>query len=171
MAAFNSESGEADLRTLRLSNPPLSEEVLDRFLSYQQALADFLRNSRTLEARAGAHRQALAASGIEAGDVGPVASVCAQFCAKRSTARRIAELRAGLVERIGSARAARGEAAARDLEALERIDAQRAHVEDLGPLERRYGHEEVARLVAREERLVSLHRLILAADPPITPAK
>ncbi|MHB8875753.1 MAG: hypothetical protein ACYC8T_18865, partial [Myxococcaceae bacterium] len=97
-------------------------------------------------------------------ELGPLSAVCADFCAKRYAARELAGRRAEAERRISEAKRKGGTATEHEFEVLEAIDNERARLEDLRPLEQRYGAEVVARLKAREDELLELHRALANAS-------
>lgn len=150
----------SDEKTLRLAAPPLTEATISALIRFQRALLEEVQASPGEEGLARAHARAVEACGLESVKVAQVAAAAAAFCTVRWQARELTRRRALALERIEAARAQGVGAPAREFAVVERIDRELSRVEDLGPLERRYGGEGVARLEAREDELLELHRAL-----------
>jgi hypothetical protein len=159
---------DADLRTIKLAAPAVTDEALTRFLKYQRALLDqgvAQANATGWEGRmAFAHAAALRESGMGASELGPLSAVCADFCAKRWAARELAGRREEAERHVAQAKRKGVAVPEREFEVLEAIEKERPRLEDLRPLEQRYGAEAVALLKAREDELLELHRALATAS-------
>ena len=159
---------DADVRTIKLAAPAVTDEALTRFLKYQRALLEHESahaGTPGWEGRmAFAHSAALRASGLEAGELGPLSAVCADFCAKRWAARELGARREEAERRIASAKRRGVVVPEHEFEVLESIEKERPRLEDLRPLEQRYGETTVALLRAREDELLELHRALATAS-------
>lgn len=132
----------ADDRTLRLSAPELTEEVLEGLMTYQEAfLGHAEADGASTEALARAHQKALAASGLSPKQVEQGGAVVRAYCAQRAV---VARLRARRAHPLDADRARKLD------EELRRLDRPEV-------LARRYGAPLVASLQAREPRLLALH--------------
>jgi hypothetical protein len=136
----------ADLKTLALARPHVTQERLDQFIAYQRHLLSAA--SLPLDR---AHAQALEASGLPSRELPAVMAVCREFAGQRSTAQTVRE-------RQYEARARGDEETADSFNG----QLQRLHA----PLywHQRYGEELTGLLEGREDELVALHRALEAVE-------
>jgi hypothetical protein len=133
------EHSETELKTLRLASPPLTREVLSRFVAYRRALS--AKSQTGSEAAAAAHLASLEETGLTLAELSFVHPICTDFASRRSTAAELLSKREG-----------------KSAEVQAKIDEQRASLLDEKPLRDRYGDQTVDLLLEREEELIALHR-------------
>lgn len=145
----------ADLKTLALSRPPLTEATLRELMAYQEALLEGCTHpARDL---AGAHQAALAKTSLSAKELDLWSGVVREYCGKRWTARLLERRRAEL-----EAKKAQGPLTPAEEAKLEGIRKEGAKATDLSPMRLRYGEAAFALLGAHEEALLSLHERLRA---------
>jgi hypothetical protein len=141
-----------DARTLALTTPPITEDLLGRWIRGQEVFlasidAALARGLPHADALAEGHRLARESSGLDSQVLSQVESVARTFCSARLTtaavARRIAALEAT-------------PAPERD-EQLARLRLEQQKLEGLAPLRQRFGEGSVQSLLAREATLLELH--------------
>lgn len=135
-----SQRPSPDDRTLVLSGPQLTNELLEAFIAFAQRLAAV----PTVEDRAAIHAEALKAAGLDARIEGPVTAMVRDFSGRRKVLRRLQKRRAELAATAAPDR-------------LQKIDQEIARAEDTRALRSRYGDDNIAMLIAREEELLELH--------------
>jgi hypothetical protein len=134
-----------DVRTLSFASIRIEEELLQRLLRYQRALADRLRPGWEPAVLSRAHQEALAEAGLEADQLERPLAVLRRFAGNRTTAAR-------LRQRI---EAATGELAEGLREQLHSLDRQLREREDPGTVERMLAHEaEILALHSHTDQLI-----------------
>lgn len=140
----------ADLKTLALSRPPLTEAALLELMAYQRALADHPgAGSPDLAA---AHQAALEKTKLSPDEVDQWSGVVREYCGKRWTAGLLARRRQEL-----EARKAQGPLTPQDEAKLAGLLKEGARAGDLTAIERRYGAAAFALLEKHEAALLALH--------------
>ncbi len=152
-----------DFKTLRLSVPNVSDVDLDRYETFQAHLLEQRGPAPASEAQgADAHAAALNVSGLNAAQAAQLASIVADFCARRWTTKTLAKRREAL-----AARATVGDLNEREKQQQQRLEKEWGRVSSLAPLEHRYGEPLVARLMVRESALLALHEAGARAGAPV----
>ena len=141
------ETNAADLKTLKLARPEVTREALAGLIAYQRAQLDTHQRGLLVD-----HARALAAAGIERGRLEVLQALVRDFCGRRWIVRRLEARRAELL-----ARKAQGPLTPKDAEKLASAEKERARVNDLAPLEERYGKAAIDLLREREDELLALH--------------
>jgi hypothetical protein len=145
----------ADLKTLALSRPPLTEDRLQQLMAYQRALIEagaFHKGNL-----AAAHQAALGHTTLDVADIELWTNVAREYCGKRWTLRLLERRQAEL-----EAQKAMGPLSGQDAAKLTGIQKERFRVGDLTPLRVRYGDAAFALLQAHEEELLALHEKLRA---------
>lgn len=145
----------ADLKTLALSRPPLTEETLQELMAYQRALIHAHAQGPGDLARA--HEAALEKSKLKPRDIDLWSGVLREYCGKRWTARQL-DVRKTQLE----ARKAERPLPPPDAAKLAALLKERSRVGDLSAMKLRYGAKAFALLQAHEEELLSLHERLRA---------
>lgn len=133
----------ADLKTLALARPEVTDEVLDRLMAYQLALVEALESARALHPSDGlvrARREAEDATGIRAGELELLAAAVRAFCARRWTLHALEKKRGAMA----------------DPERAATLEKELARVGDLSDLDARFGAEAVERLLGKEADLLAV---------------
>ncbi|MBX5483990.1 MAG: hypothetical protein IRZ16_19370 [Myxococcaceae bacterium] len=161
-SAIPDEILAGDDKTLRLAAPIFSAEDLERYIRYERALLDRLDTAPIHpEARdehfASSHMGALEASGLTSAQHAQLFAVVAKFCNHVTSRRALAEKQAALRARLAEQESRGEEPSEKDRELDQRITTELLRLSSLQPLERRYGKEAVALLVAKEAELVDTH--------------
>ena len=160
--AIPDEMQAADDKTLRLSAVEISRDDVDALLVYQRALRDYLEFSPVcraawVEQLAEAHRRSLSEAGLDPARHARLAPIAADFSGKRMTVRRLRERLRELNDRIARMQAEGAHVPAPDRELVGKLAAELSRLDELYPLERRYGADAIAALRQREDELVALH--------------
>lgn len=145
----------ADLKTLALSRPPLTEETLQELMAYQRALIEastFQKGNL-----AAGHHAGLRATKLSQKDVELWLNVLREYCGKRWTARLLEQRQAEL-----EARKAQAPLPPQDAAKLANIVKERARVSDLSALRMRYGDAAFELLRRHEDELLALHERLRA---------
>lgn len=145
----------ADLKTLALSRPPLTEERLQELMAYQRALIDAGRFQKGN--LAAAHQTALAHTRLDVKDVELWTNVIREYCGKRWTQRLLDQRQAEL-----EAKKAQGPLSPKDAAKLQGIQKERFRTGDLTALRVRYGEAAFSLLQQHEEALLELHEQLRA---------
>jgi len=156
--AFGSEDLQAaDMKTLRLATPIVTNERLDKLVAFQRAWLEAVKRHGK-DGLAAAQQEALAGAGLPARELGELEAIVRDYCGKRWT-MRVLEKR----YRELDAKQKQGTLTDVETEKLERLQDEMHKIDPLPGLERRYGHEAVAIIAAREEELIELHQAVGAA--------
>ncbi|HLT31809.1 MAG TPA: hypothetical protein VK013_17360 [Myxococcaceae bacterium] len=142
----------SDARTLSYATPPLTAELLARWGKGQEAFLSRLESPEGAseeERLAGAHREALEASGLSTQVASQVETVVRAFCGVVQTA----EVLRRKVEALEQANPP-GEGAH---EQITRVRREQERLMELTPLRQRHGDEAVAVLLEQRDRLLGLH--------------
>jgi hypothetical protein len=165
------ETTPADARTLVLSVPRLSVELLERFLAYQRALVEARKSgpqalnpadAPQLEVRA--HQAALEDCGLSIQEVEQLSAVARDVAGRWWTYSQLAKRQDELKAEVDAARKRGEPAPARAAEKLDRLAEELRKVDPTALLERRYGRENVDILRTRQDELVALHRQVHSAQ-------
>jgi hypothetical protein len=127
-----------DARTLSFASLRIDEDLLERLLRYQRALAERLGPGWDPAALARAHQEALSEAGLNADQVERPLAVLRRFAGNRRTATRLRQ----------RGEAATGERAEDLRDRLRSLDRQLRERED---------PETVERMLQREEEIIALH--------------
>jgi hypothetical protein len=147
------EAARGDAKTLVLSVPALTAEVLERFLAYQRDLLERLALPQLgdpSQALAAAHAQALESSGLARAEHGWLRALADAFCGRRAPYQQLRE-RLGELRRRG------------DLELTTLAEREATRLGATEELERRYGATNIRLLLERESALLVLHHRVLGA--------
>ena len=160
--AIPDEVQAADDKTLRLSSVEIAPGDVDAFLVYQRALRDYLEFSPVcraawVEQLAEAHRRSLSEARLDPARHARLAPIAADFSGKRMTVRRLRERLRELNDRIARMEAEGARVPPPDRELVGKLAAELGRLDQLYPLERRYGAGAIAALREREDELVALH--------------
>jgi hypothetical protein len=137
----------ADDRTLRLAAHPLTEHELVALIGYQEAFLALAESTSGAEALAGAHSEALKASGLTGSkNVEKGTALVRSFCGQRWAVSKLRDKLKQLEPQGPEADELRS-----------RIRGELARLERTETFARRYGEEPVALLLKHEEKLLSLH--------------
>lgn len=145
----------ADLKTLALSRPPLTEATLRELMAYQRAvIVSCVAGPRDLAA---ARQAAMKETRLSPDAVEQWSSVVREYCGKRWTARVLERRRQEL-----EARGAQGALPPGDEAKLAALRKEGARVADLTAMRVRYGAAAFALLEANEDALLALHERLRA---------
>jgi len=147
----------ADVKTLRLSAPGVTDERLDQLLAFQRAWLEAVKRHGK-DGLALAQKEALEGTELPARLLGELEAMVRDFCGKRWSGRVLAKRFQEL-----SAKQQQGLLTPSEAAKLARLEEERPTLEALPALDRRYGREAVALLCAREEELLTLHQAVGAA--------
>ncbi len=146
----------ADERTLRLASLQLTAELLEQFITYEQALLAALKGAGKSEwagRYAFGHAEALKASKLDALVQQKLRVQVQDFCGKASAIYNVKTRLAVVANKPG-----------KDAEAVEKMKRELAALEAMHDFTLRYGEAAVQLLKARSAELLALHETLVKAE-------